>query len=476
MTQVKNKDIRDVSELSKIFKIYDQDLNKDVPLELTTTQKEIFNIITQRLFPRVHCMSYTQYGKSTVVAASVLFRVATHSEKWAIVAPSTEKAQIIMRKIAEFCAKNAMFSSMLEENKQMKGTKLLKELSKKRIVFRNGGEIFILSADNRNKTAAGEALMGFGAPNVVIDESSLIDDDIYSKIKRMLGGSKNNFLFEIGNPFHRNHFLRSHHNDKYHQIVVDWRVGVEEGRIDEKFIEEMRDEFDFGVMYDCKFPEEEDVDADGWSLLLSENDITNSFRENNPNTYGERRLGLDIARSGGNYNVWVVRHENYAEVVAKTVTDNLMDVIGQTKSIAEKYEIPEDNIFIDATGMGAGVYDRFRETNWNVRGINLAQSANNKDKYINIRAEAYVRLQKWIKAGGSLKKNSDWLELTDIRYQTRSNGKIKIIDKETLRKRNIKSPDVADALMLTFAVPEETSSFHFRKRIEENRIKQPSYE
>jgi hypothetical protein len=52
--------IKDVSKISKLFSIYDQKLNKDVPLELTETQKEIFNIISQRAVPRTHCMSYTQ--------------------------------------------------------------------------------------------------------------------------------------------------------------------------------------------------------------------------------------------------------------------------------------------------------------------------------------------------------------------------------------------------------------------------------
>ena len=455
----KTKKIRDVSEISKLFKIYNQELNRDVPLQLTKTQKEIFNIIVQRAKSRVHCISYTQYGKSTVVAGAVLARVVTHPEKWAIVAPSTEKAQIIMRKIIEFCAKSDVFSAMLEERKEMKGAKLLKEVSKKRIIFRNGGEIFILSADNRNKASAGEALMGFGSPNVIIDESSLIDDDIYSKIKRMLGGSKDNFLFEIGNPFKRNHFFRASRDDNYHHIFVDWKTGVKEGRLDEKFVDEMRKEFDFGVMYDCKFPEEDAVDSDGWSLLISENDVANSFREDNPNAYGKKRLGIDIARSGGNYNVWVLRTENYAKIIAKTTTNNLMDIIGQTKDIAKREGIDENDIFMDATGMGAGVYDRFTETGWRINGVNLAEKADNPDKFINIRAEAYIRLQEWIKAGGTLKKDSDWFELTDIRYQTRSNGKIKIIDKATLRKRNIASPDIADALMLTFTIEERNTMF-----------------
>jgi hypothetical protein len=414
---------------------------------------------------------------SNTVAAAVTARVATHPEKWALVAPSQPKAMIIMRNIFQFCAKSKMFGSELEmEEDQKKSERLLRETSKKRIVFKNGGEIFLLSADNRNKAAAGETLMGFGAPNVIIDESSLIDDDIYGKIKRMLGGTKNNFLFEIGNPFKRNHFLRTWHDDEYYKIFIDWRQGVKEGRISQKFVDEMRKEFDFDVMYECKFPKEESVDSDGWSILFSEVDVENAFRDNEINQYGDRRLGVDIARSGGNYNVWVLRSGNHAEIVGRTTTNNLMEVIGTTKDLADRFNITDNNIFIDATGMGAGVYDRFRETNWYVRGVNLAEASANKERFINIRAEAYIRSQEWLKKGGTLNNDSGWLELCNIRYKTRSNGKIQIISKEELRDRNIKSPDIADAFMLTFITPDENKFTNYNKINEQKRQNQPVYE
>ena len=413
---------------------------------------------------------------SSTVAAAVLARVISYPEKWAIVAPSQPKAQIIMRKIFEFCDKTPEVGAMLEmESGEKKGKRLLKEASKKRVVFKNGGEIFVLSADNRNKAAAGEALMGFGSPNVVLDESSLIDDEVYAKIFRMLGGSADNFIFEIGNPFNRNHFLDSWNNDKYYKIMIDWRQGVKEGRITREFVEEMREKFDFGVMYDCNFPEEDDLDRDGWSLLFPENTITSSFRKENPNTYGEKRLGVDVARSGGNYNVWVLRTANYAEIIGRTTTTNLMDVIGTTKQLAQKHRVMDNNIYLDATGMGAGVYDRFRETGWGIKGINMAESATNKDKFINIRAEAYIRCSEWLNKGGTLNKDSKWLELRHMRYKTRDNGKIKIISKGELRDKSIQSPDVADALMLTFTRPDSNIFVNKKLEREKKRKMQPNY-
>lgn len=420
-------------------------------------------------------MTVTQYGKSFTVALAVLVRAVLFGEKWAIVAPSHPKAMIIMRYIIDFAYSNDDFRSQLDMEEKQKD-RLRREVSKTRVTFRRGGEIFVLSADSRNKAAAGEALMGFGSPNIILDESSLIDDDIYAKIKRMLGGHEDNFILEIGNPFRRNHFLRSYHNDDYKKIIVDWKRAVAEKRMYREFVEEMRKLAFFDILYECKFPDEEDVDSDGWSLLLNEYDVSNAYRTDDPNAFGEKRLGVDIARSGGNFNVWILRTGNFAKILAKSTTDNLMDVIGTTRQLAEEHNVQEENIFLDATGLGAGVYDRFREVGWNVTGINMAERAIDSDHYINIRAEAYFRLREWIKAGGMLKKDSDFLQLTDIKYKMRSNGKIKIIDKETLRKNGIPSPDVADALMLTFGRPDEGRTFMKKNKIKENRLKQPKYE
>jgi len=460
----------DIGAFSQIFKTFDQESGEYKPVILSKGQQDIFETIVTRSHDRVHCMTPTQYGKSFTVAAAVCVRYATHPEKWAIIAPSTDKAMIIMRQIIENFTNCKPLRYLLDMEEKRKD-KLRREISKKRIVLRNGAEIFVLSADSNNKAAAGETLMGFGAPNIILDESSLIDDDIYSKVKRMLGGHKDNFIFEIGNPFKRNHFLRSSHSPYYKKIIINWQQAVDEGRLQMKFIDEMRKEAFFNVLYDVEFPEEDSVDQDGWSTLVTEEQIKNCFRAQPPDSFGERRIGLDIARSGGNFNVWVLRTGNYAKVIAKTVTNNLMEVVGMTRKFAEEYDVEENNIFIDATGIGAGVYDRFLELGWNVEGINMAQSAYDKDKYINIRAEAYFRLRKWLLDGAMLEKSDEFFELSDIKFKVRdSSGKLKIIDKITLGKRGIPSPDVADALMLTFGREDEQGN-HLTNFA--NRMKKP---
>ena len=70
----------------------------------------------------------------------------------------------------------------------------------------------------------------------------------------------------------------------------------------------------------------------------------------------------------------------------------------------------------------------------------------------------------------------DEIKVVKIIYRRFFNGKIKIIDKETLNKRGIASPDVADALMLTFSEQEENSSFMRMNNISLKRVMQPKYD
>lgn len=461
-----------IGELSKLFLIYNQATGVKEPIVLSQGQEEIFNCIVKRSPSRIHVMTPSQYGKSLVCAIAVLLRALTYPEKWAIVAPSEAKAQIIMRYVIEHIYDNELFVAQLDVNESIE--RLRRERSKKRITFKRGGEIFVLSADSQNKQNAGETLMGFGAANIILDESCLIDDDIYAKIKRMLGGHKDNFLLEIGNPFNRNHFLRSYRNSDYKVIEIDYHQAIKEGRMEEKFVDEMRKEAFFDVMYEVKFPPENAIDIDGWTQMVTESDLRLAFEVENPAEFGEKKLGVDIARSGGNFNVWVLRSANYARVVAKTTTDNLMDIIGLTSEIMQKYDVEPENTFIDATGMGAGVYDRFREKGIRIQGVNLSSSADEKEKYANKRAEIYFRLREWLKRGGHLEKAKDFFQLTDIKYKLRSTGTLKIINKAELRRKGIPSPDVADALALTFSELEVNNALD-RRNVLMKQSKQVTY-
>ena len=299
------------------------------PLILTPTQLEIFDLIWKRQHKRNHLMCHTRYGKSFVVALAVLLRVATYPEKWAIVAPSQKKAGIIMGYIIEHAFDNYYTKTKMQVDKGESMDRLRRERSKQRINFKHTdgtlGEVFILSGDSRNKQMAGDALMGFGAPNVILDEAALIDDDIEAKIFRMLGDNMDNFYLKIGNPFRRNHFLKAFRDPNYNKINADSEIGLKEGRVTKEFLEEAKKKPHYSILYENKFPLADSVDDKGWSYLITDVELENALDKITPDAYiGDKLLGFDVARGGGNYNSWVMRTANYATKLAKNQDPDLM--------------------------------------------------------------------------------------------------------------------------------------------------------
>src|SRR3972149_108422 len=182
--------------LNKILKTFTFKDESGNPLIFTLGQLQILDIILNRKSPddknRIHIMTPTRYGKSATVAAGVVARASTKSEKWAIVAGTKDKAQIIMDYAINYSLDDPLIRTQLAIDGSLE--RLRRERSRDRLTFLRGGEIRVFSADARNRQELGNALMGFGSPNIVEDEAALIDDDIHAKIMRMLGDSSNNFM------------------------------------------------------------------------------------------------------------------------------------------------------------------------------------------------------------------------------------------------------------------------------------------
>jgi hypothetical protein len=107
-------------------------------------------------------------------------------------------------------------------------------------------------------------------------------------------------------------------------------------------------------------------------------------------------------------------------------------------------------------GIGAGIYDRLKELNYTrvVVGVNFGSKSDEADRYLNKRAEMWGKMGDWLKDQGGVKiEDNDELhsDLIAPRYTFDSQGRLKIEPKDEIKKRYLKSPDLGDALALTFA-------------------------
>lgn len=111
-----------------------------------------------------------------------------------------------------------------------------------------------------------------------------------------------------------------------------------------------------------------------------------------------------------------------------------------------------DYFVVDDTWVGGWVTDRLVELGYNVIPINNASSASDTEKFRDIKAEIY-----WILRQAFI----DWeirihdkeriiKDLSNIKYDFMSNGKIYIKSKKDMKKEWLDSPDFADALALAY--------------------------
>lgn len=432
--------------------------------QLTKGQSDIFRLVYDPSIRRVGIKAVTQFGKSEVTALALIYTALQRKEKILIVSPSMKQSAIIMGYIIDHIFDHPYITQMMVYEGSLE--RLKQERSKKRITFRNGAEIFILTAIAREVKKEAISLMGFGATIVVVDERGLLPRKMFNKILRMVGGTKGKII-QLGNPFPGEGFEDVFNNPRYTTLTINDEQALKEGRITQEFLDEVieefggKDTFDYIVFYKCRFPEQGSVDA------VIPIDLVNDA-VNRPGCEGDhRQAGLDVARFGGDKTVYIFRVGGVVkrmEVVEKMDT---MAIVGQVGEWISEDE--PDVLAVDVIGIGSGVYDRLEELEeegklTNKKGeeldieiepINVGAGPTDdemKEKYVNLRAQIFFSLGKQFKQGAisipddvGLKK-----QLSEIRYKFRSERKRQIEPKEEMKKRLGHSPDKADALALAF--------------------------
>jgi hypothetical protein len=163
-------------------------------------------------------------------------------------------------------------------------------------------------------------------------------------------------------------------------------------------------------------------------------------------------IGVDPAIANSDRTAIIRRKGRLAYNLDAFRNSNTMETVGKVRHIIET-ERPT-KVFIDCIGIGAGIVDRLREMGFNqVVGVNVARSANLKDKFRNLRAELWSDMREWLAQELPVQiPDSDELhgELCSLGYKYNSNGQLVIESKDDLRARGMPSPDLADALALTF--------------------------
>jgi len=311
-----------------------------------------------------------------------------------------------------------------------------------------------------------EALQGFHSGNLLfmIDEASGVAEEVFTVVRGALTEVGNRCVM-TSNPTRTVGFF-------YNACTLweddPWTVltfnGEESPRVSPEFVRQIAIEFGedsdvYRVRVLGEFPLQSDYTLipKHWieAALKREADYPKKLSRNKFDA-----AGVDIARYGENKTVFVLVKGIKVVGILSYSRQNTMKTAGQIVGLCKRMN--PNNIKIDEIGVGGGVVDRLLEQNLDVHGVDVSRPAIEKDKFANLRAEYYWNLRTRFEEGSiSLKPIAVQMskaeivklieQLTSIRYEYGSNGKVAIWSKERMRREGIKSPDVADAMMLAFA-------------------------
>lgn len=168
-------------------------------------------------------------------------------------------------------------------------------------------------------------------------------------------------------------------------------------------------------------------------------------------------MGVDPARDGDRTVMAFRRGREFPAVYVKEDM-NQMRLAGIIAELIDNHKPAK--CFIDVAH-GYGCIDRLHEMGYRreVQGVHFGEKPVLDDVYFNKRAEIWIELAEWFKGDVSIPDRDDiqkdLLIMPD--YLQTSSGKKKLVAKDEIRKKLGRSPDIGDAMALTFAYPVNTS-------------------
>lgn len=161
-------------------------------------------------------------------------------------------------------------------------------------------------------------------------------------------------------------------------------------------------------------------------------------------------FGLDVARFGDDRSALAMRH---GDKLMNIITWQGLDTMQTASKVAEIADRARpDRIFVDGVGVGGGVVDRLRQLGLRAVDVNAGGRATDQARYYNKRAECWGRMRDWLKDRGAIAANAELeFDLLGPEYSYDANNRIQLEKKDDMKKRGIPSPDLGDALALTFA-------------------------
>lgn len=313
----------------------------------------------------------------------------------------------------------------------------------------NGARIRLYGAD------APDSLRGFYFDGVVLDEVAQMKPHVWGEILVPALADREGWCMFIGTPKGINllseRYFAAQADPTWYAQSFDF---TQTNALAESELEKMR-----ANMTEREWRQEMlcDFDASADETLISIDLCKAALGRHLPETafqYEPKVMGVDVALGGGDLTVIQTRQGLAAfppQVLNLSDTQQIADIVAYTIDVFQP-----NAVFVDGSGgYGAGVVNRLSALNYVVSSVQFGGSAIEDNLYVNRRTEMWWKVKLWLEAGGCLPPDMRYLiDLTGPQKNSKNAaGKLALETKDQMKSRGIKSPDIGDALALTFASP-----------------------
>ncbi len=185
--------------------------------------------------------------------------------------------------------------------------------------------------------------------------------------------------------------------------------------------------------------------------LFDFDSISNSVFSNVPQGTDKKYISVDVARFGTDRSVAIVWSGLVVLEVFVYTKLSTVELSSEIKELIAKYGVHPNNVIVDSDGVGGGVADQIKGTNF----VNNSRALHEQN-FSNLKSQCYVKLSELFKEG---KISLNILDPTVVDELTQEllaiklkdmdkDNKVQVQSKDEMKKILGKSPDLSDALMM----------------------------
>lgn len=309
----------------------------------------------------------------------------------------------------------------------------------------NGAVIRVYGADSPDR------MRGVRLDGVVLDEVAQMAPEVWDDILQPALSDRLGWALFIGTPKGVNLFSKlffeARDKTNWHSALYTVHDTESIDPDEARRLQAEMSELSWRREYLCDFS------AAGDEQLISLADVEEATRRHlrrDQYDFAPVILGVDPARFGDDRSVISVRQGLLAkDFRVYTKIDNMALAAYVGQAIAD---FQADAVFIDA-GNGAGVIDKLRQMGHEVTEVHFGGRAS-KPRYVNKRAEMWFEMREWLALGAAIPRNTALMQdLAAPIYTFDNQDRVALEAKDDIKKRGLPSPDLGDALALTFAFP-----------------------